>query len=334
MSVLLTGGLGYIGSNVCLKLEQSGISTVIIDNLSNSYVKVKDDLDDMVGRNIDIYQTDINDQGLLQAIFLKHDIDCVMHFAGMKSAPDSIVMPMAYYSNNLKGALNVLEAGLKQGLKRFIFSSSATVYGSPTELPIVETHQLLPLNPYASSKLMFENCLRDVASSELDFKAISLRYFNPVGADASGRLGENPREGNKNLAPSIINAALGNIDYLSVYGTDYDTPDGTAIRDYVHVLDVAEGHLKAYKAINKVNKSAEFNLGTGHGYSVNEMIASFEDKCGLTIPVKYMPRRNGDVAVCYADATKANEYLGWQAKLNLDAMCISAWNSANTLDKK
>jgi len=328
MAVLLTGGLGYIGSNVCLGLEQKGISTVIVDNLSNSYLGVKYRLDNLVGRAILLYQGDINDEGLMQNIFSTHKIDCVMHFAGMKSAPDSILAPMSYYSNNLRASLNVLETGLKNGLRHFIFSSSATVYGDPSELPIKETHQLSPLSPYASSKLMFENCLRDICLAEQNFNSVSLRYFNPVGADLSGNLGENPIGETKNLAPSIINAALCKVDSLNIYGDDYDTPDGTAIRDYVHVTDLADGHVKAYENIGSLPKYSEFNLGTGRGYSVKQVIDSFEQQSGSRIPVKYMPRRAGDVSVCYADATKAHVVLGWKAKLGLDDMCRSSWKSA------
>lgn len=330
MAILLTGGLGYIGSNVCLRLEESGISTVIIDNLANSYIKVKDDLSHLTGKSIVFYEGDINDSNLLETIFVENDIDCVMHFAGLKSVSDSLSESMTYYSNNLQGSINLLHAVIKKGIRRFIFSSSATVYGDPISLPITESHPLSANNPYASSKLMFEKCLKDVSESELDFKSISLRYFNPVGADFSGRLSENPREGGKNLAPSIVNVALGKFDQLKVYGVDYDTPDGTAIRDYIHVLDLAEGHLKAYESMSEIQHSTEFNLGTGRGYSVFEMIESFEGISGLKISKKVMPRRDGDVAICYADASQAYEKLGWQANLDLDEMCRSAWVAARS----
>jgi UDP-glucose 4-epimerase len=328
MVVLLTGGLGYIGSNVCLRLEQQGISTIIVDNLLNSYLGVKHHLDNLIGRDIPLFQGNINDGHLMKKIFSIHKVDCVMHFAGMKSAPDSIIDPLSYYSNNLGAAVNFLETCITNDIKNFIFSSSATVYGDPTELPINETHQLLPLSPYASSKLMFENCLRDICLTDKNFNAVSLRYFNPVGADLSGYLGENPIGEPKNLAPSIISAALGKIDALNIYGDDYDTPDGTAIRDYVHVTDLADGHLKAYESIGSLPKYSVLNIGSGRGYSVKQVIDSFEKQIGSRVPVKYMPRRAGDVSACFADATKAHTFLGWKANLGLDDMCRSSWNSA------
>tara|TARA_B110000003_G_C16594696_1_gene513199 strand:- start:311 stop:1309 length:999 start_codon:yes stop_codon:yes gene_type:complete len=328
MTVLLTGGLGYIGSNVCLVLERAGIQTVIVDDLSNSYLTVKAHLDDLVNRNISYYQGDINNRDLLTTIFSENKINCVMHFAGLKSAPDSINDPMQYYSVNVKGALNVLSVSLDYGVKNFIFSSSATVYGVPDFLPIKESHPLVPCNPYASSKLMFEKCLSDISISDSSFKSISLRYFNPMGSDDSYRLRENPKAGNKNLAPSIISAAMGTVEQLNIYGSDYDTPDGTAIRDYIHVVDLAEGHLKAYQALEKIEGSEEINLGTGSGYSVLEAVTSFEAIIGRRVPVKYKSRRAGDVPVCFADVAKASDLLQWKARLGLDEMCGSAWNAA------
>ena len=328
MAILLTGGLGYIGSNVCLVLERAGFRTVIVDDLSNSYLNVKNDLDTLVGREIPFYLGDINNRDLLSAIFSEHNIDCVMHFAGLKSAPDSINDPMHYYSVNVMGGLSVLNTSLDFGVKRFIFSSSATVYGLPVELPVKETHALSPCNPYGRSKLIFEQCLRDVAVSDSEFKSISLRYFNPIGSDDSCRLYENPKSGNKNLAPAIIAVALGNADHLHVFGSDYDTRDGTAIRDFIHIVDLAEGHVSAYRAIETINGSESINLGTGIGYSVSETIEKFEKTIGFRLPLSHEPRRPGDVPVCFADVEKASNILNWKSRFGLEDMCASAWDGA------
>lgn len=325
-NVLVTGGAGYIGSHTCVELLNGGYGVVVIDNFSNSSEESLKRVEKITGKTVKLYEGDVRDGGLLNKIFTENKIDCVIHFAGLKAVGESCAMPIEYYDNNLNGTLVLLQAMRGHGCKRIIFSSSATVYGDPEVLPLTEECKTGgTTNPYGTSKYFQEIMLNDVYKADNEWTVVLLRYFNPVGAHESGLIGEDPKGIPNNLTPYIAKVAIGELKEVGVFGNDYDTPDGTGVRDYIHVVDLAKGHVAA------IEKAADsgvhvFNLGTGVGYSVLDVIHAFEKACGHKIPYVIKPRRPGDIAACYADAGKAKKELGWEAKLGIDEMCASSWN--------
>jgi UDP-glucose 4-epimerase len=319
MRVLVTGGLGYIGSHTCVLLAEAGHELVVLDNLSNAKPVVLERLRELTGRAIDFHRADLRERRSLDAAFAK-PVDAVIHFAGLKAVGESVEKPQLYHDNNVGGSTNLLEAMRAHGARRIVFSSSATVYGDPARLPLTEDHPLRPTNPYGENKAEIERIL---AKSETQYAA--LRYFNPIGAHASGRIGEDPRGIPNNLMPYVAQVAVGKLPRLRVWGRDYATPDGTGVRDYIHVMDLARGHLAALDYLQKAKGSITANLGTGRGYSVLEVVKAFERASGRTVPLDFHPRRPGDVAASYADATRAARELGWKAKLDLDDMCRDSW---------
>lgn len=328
MAILITGGAGYIGSSTCIELLNAGEEIVIADNFSNSKPAALDRIKEITGADFKFYKADMREEDALEEIFEQNDIREVIHFAGLKAVGESVEKPLMYYDNNVAGTVNLLKKMNAHGVKRMVFSSSATVYGAPKSVPIKEDFPLSTTNPYGATKLMIEDILRDVCFADKDFSAALLRYFNPIGAHQSGRIGENPNGIPNNIMPRLLNVALGKQPYMTVYGDDYPTKDGTGVRDYLHVTDLAAGHLAALNWVRK-NKGAEaFNLGTGTGYSVLDIIHALERAIGREIPFKVTPRRPGDVPECYADASKALKVLGWKAHKNLEDMCADAWNFA------
>ena len=328
MAILITGGAGYIGSSTCIELLNAGEEIVIADNFSNSKPAALDRIKEITGADFKFYKADMREEDALEEIFEQNDIREVIHFAGLKAVGESVEKPLMYYDNNVAGTVNLLKKMSAHGVKRMVFSSSATVYGAPKSVPIKEDFPLSTTNPYGATKLMIEDILRDVCFADKDFSAALLRYFNPIGAHQSGRIGENPNGIPNNIMPRLLNVALGKQPYMTVYGDDYPTKDGTGVRDYLHVTDLAAGHLAALKWVRQ-NKGAEaFNLGTGTGYSVLDIIHALERAVGREIPFKVTPRRPGDVPECYADASKALKVLGWKAHKNLEDMCADAWNFA------
>lgn len=328
MAILITGGAGYIGSSTCIELLNAGEEIVIADNFSNSKPAALDRIKEITGADFKFYKADMREEDALEEIFEQNDIREVIHFAGLKAVGESVEKPLMYYDNNVAGTVNLLKKMSAHGVKRMVFSSSATVYGAPKSVPIKEDFPLSTTNPYGATKLMIEDILRDVCFADKDFSAALLRYFNPIGAHQSGRIGENPNGIPNNIMPRLLNVALGKQPYMTVYGDDYPTKDGTGVRDYLHVTDLAAGHLAALKWVRQ-NKGAEpFNLGTGTGYSVLDIIHALEKAIGREIPFKVTPRRPGDVPECYADASKALKVLGWKAHKNLEDMCADAWNFA------
>lgn len=325
MKILITGGAGYIGSHTCVELLNSGYEVVVIDNLMNSSSKSLERVQKITNKKIDFYEGDIRDEALLERIFQCHKIEAVIHFAGLKAVGESCAKPIEYYDNNLYGTLVLLNVMRRHGVKKLVFSSSATVYGSPERLPLDEYCKVGgTTNPYGTSKYFQEIMLKDVYKSDDEWTIILLRYFNPVGAHESGLIGEDPQGIPNNLTPYIAKVATGELKEIGVFGNDYDTEDGTGVRDYIHVVDLAKGHVAA---IAKVNKSGvyTYNLGTGIGYSVLDMIHAFEKACGKNLPFAIKPRRDGDIAACYADASKAYKELGWKAELGIEEMCSSLW---------
>ena len=325
MKILTTGGAGYIGSHTCVELLQAGMDVVVLDNLSNSKIEAVRRVGELAGRSPVFYEADLNDRAALDKIFTEHRIDAVIHFAGLKAVGESVQEPLLYYRNNISGTVTLCEAMQAAGVRRMVFSSSATVYGVPERVPITEDFPLSATNPYGRTKLMIEEILRDLHVSDPAWRIVLLRYFNPVGAHASGRIGEDPHGIPNNLFPYIAQVATGRLEQLSVFGNDYPTPDGTGVRDYIHVVDLALGHLKALAQLDREPGVAVYNLGTGRGYSVLEAVAAFEKACGKPIPYRFAPRRSGDVPACYADPAKANRELGWSANLDLADMCRDAW---------
>ena len=325
-TILVTGGLGYIGSHSCLALAQSGYALAIVDNLVNSKRMVFDRLREIApAASMSFHQADVRDAAALERIFSKAPIDAVIHFAGLKAVGESVEKPLLYYANNVGGTVELLEAMARHSVRRMVFSSSATVYGEPRELPIPESHRLAPANPYGKTKLIIEHLLADFAVSEPGFRYAALRYFNPTGAHASGRLGEDPNGIPNNLFPYISQVAIGRRPALRVWGSDYPTPDGTGVRDYIHVVDLAEGHVAALAYLERGNPSLTVNLGTGRGYSVLDAAKAFERASGRAIPLEFSPRRAGDVAACFADPSLARRELGWAAQRDIDAMCRDVW---------
>ena len=326
MNILLTGGAGYIGSHAAVVLTEAGHEVVLLDNLCNSQAIVLERLKVILGKGLTFVEGDIRNYALVTKILHDHKINAVIHFAGLKSVSDSMISPVQYYANNVQGTISLLGAMQSAGVKTLVFSSSATVYGNPECLPIDENHPTSPINAYGRGKLHVEEMLRDVASSDLQWKIISLRYFNPVGAHESGLIGESPKGSPNNLMPYLTKVASGELPYLSVYGDDYDTADGTGERDYIHIVDLAFGHLAALNFINKKMGFHVFNLGTGKASSVFEVIKEFEKACGKLIPIQIKGRRPGDSAVCYAQIEKAAADLDWRATRTIGDMCSSAWN--------
>ena len=325
MAVLVTGGAGYIGSHTVVQLLEDNREVVIVDDLSNSSPKVIDRIEAITGKRPKFYEVNILDEEKMEEIFKENKIDSVIHFAGFKAVGESVAKPLAYYTNNLTTTLIVLNLMKKYGVRNFVFSSSATVYGDPHTCPILETFPLSATNPYGRTKLMIEEMLVDICKADKELNVTLLRYFNPVGAHESGTIGEEPNGIPNNLMPYITKVAVGKLEKLSVFGNDYNTPDGTGVRDYIHVVDLANGHLKALAKLETNPGLVIYNLGTGKGYSVLDMVKAFSKACGKDIPYVIAPRRPGDVAMCYADATKAKEELGWEAKYDLDRMCADSW---------
>lgn len=324
--ILVTGGSGYIGSHTCVELLRAGYDVVVVDNLSNASAESLQRVKKITGREPAFVQGDIRDRALLDKLFAEHDFGAVLHFAGLKAVGESVARPLAYYDNNVYGSLVLLQAMAAAGVFRFVFSSSATVYGEPEQMPISESCPLgVPTNPYGRSKLMIEQMLADLARSDDRWQVGVLRYFNPVGAHESGLIGEDPNDIPNNLLPYISQVAIGKLAQLSVFGNDYPTPDGTGVRDYIHVVDLAAGHLAALDFIRKRSGVHVWNLGTGKGYSVLEMVAAFERASGQPVPYQVVDRRPGDIAICYADPSKAREELGWEAKRGLEQMMTDAW---------
>ncbi len=326
MKVLVTGGAGYIGSHTVVELLQAGHEVIVVDNLSNASRKAIARVEEITGKEVIFYENDVRDRAALELIFTAHDLDWVIHFAGRKAVGESVEKPIEYYDNNLVSTLVLLETMQKFGVKRIVFSSSATVYGDPAELPLKETSPLRPTtNPYGATKVMQEQMLCDVCRADPAFTAVLLRYFNPVGAHPSGKIGEDPKGIPNNLMPYVAQVASGKLSRIGVFGNDYPTPDGTGVRDYIHVVDLAKGHVAALDGV-KGRGAYVYNLGTGKGYSVLEMIAAFSKACGKPLPYEIKPRRAGDIAACYASAEKAERELGWRAQFDLERMCADQWN--------
>ena len=326
MNILLTGGTGYIGSHTAVVLVNAGHRVVLYDNLANSDASVVDRLEKITGARLPFVQGDIRSTDLLASTLESYGIDAVIHFAGLKAVGESVVDPLVYYENNVGGTISVLRAMTRVGIKRLVFSSSATVYGNPQYLPIDEAHPRSATNPYGRTKLQIENILEDLAASDASWRMTCLRYFNPVGAHESGLIGEDPNGLPNNLMPFLARVAAGKLPCLNIFGGDYDTHDGTGVRDYIHVMDLAEGHLAAVNLVSADGAPFDaFNLGTGCGQSVLEMLKAFEQCCGLSIQSQIVSRRGGDVSACYAKADKAAQVLAWVALRPLDDMCRSTW---------
>jgi UDP-glucose 4-epimerase len=323
--ILVTGGAGYIGSHTVVALQARGEAVLILDNLCNSRIKVLDRIESISGQRPDFVQADIRDKVALQSVFRDYPIDSVIHFAGLKAVGESVEQPLAYYDNNVAGSINLFRTMAEFGVKRLVFSSSATVYGDPQTVPIAEDFPLSATNPYGRSKLMVEDILRDLGRAAPDWQIAILRYFNPVGAHASGLIGESPNGMPNNLMPFVSQVAVGQRAELSVFGNDYPTPDGTGVRDYIHVVDLAQGHLAALDALARSTGVLTINLGTGQGYSVLDMVRSFERASGKKVPYRIVGRRPGDIAACYANPAQAEVLLGWRAKLGIDEMCADTW---------
>lgn len=323
--ILVTGGTGYIGSHTVVELQQKGQDLVIVDNLSNSSPRVLDRIAGITGRRPAFVEGDIRDAAGLAEVFARYPIAAVIHFAGLKAVGESVAQPLRYYDNNVTGSLRLFESMRAAGVGKLVFSSSATVYGDPASVPIREDFPLSATNPYGRSKLIIEEMLRDIAAADPQWRVALLRYFNPVGAHPSGTIGEDPRGIPNNLMPFVAQVAVGRREELSVFGNDYPTVDGTGVRDYIHVVDLARGHLAALDAIQAQPGVLTVNLGTGRGYSVLEVVSAFEKASGRSVPYRIAPRRPGDVAACYADPGCARQTLGWSAEYGIDAMCRDAW---------
>src|SRR3954462_13453355 len=325
MAVLVTGGAGYIGSHTCIELLNAGHEIIIVDNYSNSKPESLQRVKELTGKDFAFYEVDLLDRSGLQKVFAENQIEAVIHFAGLKAVGESVSIPLHYYHNNITGTLILCEVMKQYGVKNLVFSSSATVYGMPEGVPISEDFPLGATNPYGRTKLMIEEILRDLYVSDPEWSIVLLRYFNPIGAHVSGRIGEDPNGIPNNLMPFITQVAVGKLKQLQVFGSDYPTVDGTGVRDYIHVVDLAIGHLKALEKILPATGVEAYNLGTGTGYSVLEIVAAFEKAADVTIPYKIVDRRPGDVAVCYADASKAKNELGWTASKGIEEMCADSW---------
>jgi UDP-glucose 4-epimerase len=325
MQVLVTGGAGYIGSHTCLELLQAGHEIIVVDNLANSKEESLKRVQELAGKSLRFHKVDVLDKEILDSVFESYSIQAVIHFAGLKAVGESVMIPLRYYHNNVTGTLTLCQAMKEHNVKNLVFSSSATVYGDPPQVPITEDFPLSPTNPYGRSKLMIEEILRDVQRADESWNVAILRYFNPVGAHSSGRIGEDPNGIPNNLLPYVAQVAAGKLPELFVFGDDYPTRDGTGVRDYIHVVDLALGHLKALDKLTTHPGVVTYNLGTGRGYTVREVVAAFEKASGKKIPYQIVGRRPGDVASCYADPTKARRELGWSAGRGIDEMCMDVW---------
>lgn len=326
MAVLVTGGAGFIGSHATVELLENDYKVVVVDNLSNSQLASINRIKQMTGKEFAFHQVDLLDHEALDTIFSQYDISAVMHFAGYKAVGQSVQMPLSYYNNNISGTLTLCEVMLKHKVEKLVFSSSATVYGHPERVPIEESFVLSATNPYGRTKLMIEEILQDLAVSNPSFRIAILRYFNPIGAHPSGKLGEDPRGVPSNLIPFITQVAIGKRQELQVFGGDYDTDDGTGVRDYIHIMDLVKGHIRALEYLEEHDGIETFNLGTGTGYSVLDIVRNFNEVTGKKIPYQITDRRPGDIGVCYANPEKAKNLLGWQAEKSLKEMCRDSWN--------
>lgn len=325
MAVLVTGGVGYIGSHTSIELLENGYEVIIVDNLCNSDKIVLDRIKEITGKSPKFYEIDITDKDKLEVVFKENKIDSVIHFAALKAVGESIQIPLEYYSNNLINTIVLLDLMKKYDVKKFVFSSSATVYGSPKTCPILEDFPLSATNPYGRTKLMVEEMLMDICYADSTMDVAILRYFNPIGAHKSGKIGEEPNGIPNNIMPYITKVAVGKLPNVNIFGDDYDTLDGTGVRDYIHVLDLADGHVKALEKLEESPGLITYNLGTGKGYSVLQLIEAVKYASGKDIPYKITARREGDIATCYADSSKAEKELGWKAKYELDEMCEDSW---------
>lgn len=337
MSILVTGGAGYIGSHTCVELLNEGYEVVVVDNFVNSCMEAVNRVEKITGKKIKFYEADIGDYDAMDKIFSNEKIDSVIHFAGLKAVGESVYKPLEYYQNNISGTLVMCDVMRKHNVKDIVFSSSATVYGDPKTVPIKEDFPLSVTNPYGRTKLMLEEIFRDLYVADHSWNIVLLRYFNPVGAHKSGTIGEDPKGIPNNLTPYITQVAIGKLPSLGVFGDDYPTPDGSGVRDYIHVVDLAIGHIRAIEKLKEKKGVLTYNLGTGRGYSVLEMVKAFEKASGKHIPYEIKPRRAGDIATCYADPSKAKEELNWEAERGIDEMCEDSWrwqsNNPNGYDK-
>ena len=326
MAILVTGGAGYIGSHTCVELLNAGYDVVVVDNLYNSSEKALQRVEQITGKKVKFYEVDLLDQPALKNVFDKETIESVIHFAGLKAVGESVHKPLEYYHNNITGTLILCDEMRKHGVKDIVFSSSATVYGDPAEIPITEHCPKGEItNPYGRTKGMLEQILTDLHTADDEWNVVLLRYFNPIGAHESGLIGEDPKGIPNNLVPYIAQVAVGKLEYLNVFGNDYDSPDGTGVRDYIHVVDLAKGHVKAVKKLTDKEGVSIYNLGTGVGYSVLDVLHAYEKACGKTLKYEIKPRRDGDVAVCYSDSAKAKKELGWVAEKGIEEMCADSW---------
>ncbi|MCC8081086.1 MAG: UDP-glucose 4-epimerase GalE [Lachnospiraceae bacterium] len=326
MTILVTGGAGYIGSHTCVELLNAGYDVIVVDNLYNSSEKALDRVQQITGKDLKFYQADILDRDAMTAVFEENRIDAVIHFAGLKAVGESVVKPIEYYHNNIGGTLVLADVMRNHGCKNIIFSSSATVYGDPAIIPITEEcPKGTCTNPYGWTKSMLEQVLTDIHTSDPDWNVVLLRYFNPIGAHRSGLIGEDPKGIPNNLLPYVAQVAIGKLECLGVFGDDYDTPDGTGVRDYIHVVDLAVGHVKAIEKLADNEGVSIYNLGTGNGYSVLQVVHAFEKACGHAINYQIKPRRAGDIAMCYCDPAKAKAELGWEAQYGIEDMCADSW---------
>lgn len=326
MKILVTGGAGYIGSHTCVELLQSGYKVVVLDNLFNANRKVIDRIEKIAGKKVTFYEADVCDAAALERVFSVEAIDAVIHFAGYKAVGESVAKPIEYYQNNIQGTLTLCDVMRKHGVKNIIFSSSATVYGDPLQIPITEEcPKGTCTNPYGWTKWMLEQVLTDIRKSDPEWNVILLRYFNPIGAHKSGLIGEDPKGIPNNLLPYVAQVAVGRRECLGIFGDDYDTPDGTGVRDYIHVVDLARGHVKALKKLEEKCGVEVYNLGTGNGYSVLDVVHAFEKACGHSIPYEIKARRSGDIATCYCAPEKALKELGWSAEYGIEEMCEDTW---------
>ena len=331
MSILVAGGAGYIGSHTCVELLEAGYDVVVVDNLYNASPESLKRVEKITGKTVAFYEADILDKEALNKIFDAHEIEAVIHFAGYKAVGESVRKPIEYYHNNMTGTLVLCDVMRAHGVKNIVFSSSATVYGDPAQIPITEKcPKGQPTNPYGWTKSMLEQVLTDIHTSDPEWNVILLRYFNPIGAHKSGLIGEDPKGIPNNLLPFVALVAVGKREALGVFGNDYDTPDGTGVRDYIHVVDLAAGHVKAIEKLRENPGVEVYNLGTGNGYSVLQVVAAFEKACGHAIPYEIKARREGDIATCYCNPEKAKNELGWVAKYGIDEMCEDAWRWQST----
>lgn len=327
MNVLVTGGAGFIGSHTCVELLENGHDVIIVDNFSNSKQICVERIEQIAGKKVQLYSIDIRDRAALSRVFEENSVDCVIHFAGYKAVGESVKLPLKYYQNNITGTITLLEVMEQYGCRMMVFSSSATVYGPENPIPYVETMKTNEAtNPYGWTKVMIEQILRDLSAAQPAWSIALLRYFNPIGAHPSGLIGEDPQGIPNNLVPYIAKVATGELESLGVFGNDYDTPDGTGVRDYIHVVDLAKGHVKALKKLEENGGLSIYNLGTGVGYSVLDIVKNFEEANGVKIPYEIKPRRAGDIATCYSDASKAKRELDWEAEYGILEMCRDSWN--------